>query len=269
MTLTDTFVRNKEDLRTKGYTLFPGLLNANEIQSLRNACLDYFEKGDSFIYYMGGKTQSDAMSRIGGIRFLMNNPKIVNVLKGCIGEDVKWLHHSDAHLNMLNGWHKDITGYVEKPWEKRERKEAFGIYKIAFYLQDHIHDKNGFSLHSGSHLTPDLVDGNLIDLHTKAGDALLFDQRLDHVGQEPTLLEKILIRFTGTSNGSYPVFQKWRKLRGVNDKMSVFMGFGNDNAFSDEFTKNVIARQNKQNKVSSYNIHPDVAERLKNARIAY
>ena len=265
----ETFTKNREELKKNGYTLFPGLLSSHEIQKLREACLDYFNNTSSFIYYMGGKTQSDAMSRIPGIRFLLNHEAIVDVLKGVIGDDVRFLHHSDAHLNMLNGWHKDITGYVKSPWEKREGQNAFGIYKIAFYLQDHLNDNNGFSLRKGSHLYPDQGHGEVVDLHTRAGDALLFDQRLDHVGQQPNLLEKLMLRYVKTSDNSYTIFHRWRHLNGVKDKMSVFMGFGNSNAFSLEFTNNVIARQNRQNQISNYTVNPDVASRLDSVGIKY
>ncbi len=265
----DKFSKNREELQTNGYTLFPGLISPEDIQKLRESCLDYFNNGHNFIYYMGGKTQSDAMSRIPGIRFLLNHPNIVEVLKGCIGDDVRFLHHSDAHLNMLNGWHKDITGYVQDPWENRSGNESFGVYKIAFYLQDHIDNNNGFSLRKGSHARRASGIGELIDLHTKAGDALLFDQRLDHVGQEPNLFERIMLRWGKASDNSYGILQKWRKFNNVKDKMSVFMGFGKPNAFSDEFSANCIARQNRQNNVNSYTINSEVASKLDSIGIKY
>ncbi len=265
---TDKFIKNREELRTNGYTLFPGILSKDDIQKLRTACLDYFNKNHSFIYYMGGKTQSDAMSKISGIRFLLNHPRVSEVLKGCI-DDVRFLHHSDAHLNMLNGWHKDITGYVKDPWEAKEGNESFGVYKIAFYLQDHLNDNNGFSLKKGSHLRRELGIGENVDLHTRAGDALLFDQRLDHVGQQPNLFERVMLRYGKGSDSSYGILHTWRKLNGKKDKMSVFMGFGKTNAFSEEFATNCIARQNRQNNVSDYKINSEVRNRLDEAGIGY
>ncbi|MCX6353265.1 MAG: phytanoyl-CoA dioxygenase family protein [Bacteroidetes bacterium] len=263
-----TTPEQKKQLEVEGYTLIKGLFSVTEIVQMRKALTAYFgNEENKFLYAYAGKTQSDAMNRIPALRFLLKHPKMNSVLKELIGDDLRFLHHSDAHFNVLSGWHKDSTGYIKNEWEVREGKEKIGVYKICFYLQDHNNDVGGLSVRPKSHLIPKMGSDAGVKLNSDAGDVIIFDQRLDHVGQIPTKLQKVIMRFMPSDKMKFSLIGFLRKITMTRDRMSVFIGYGNDNAFADEFKENLVARQNRQNNTTEYIVSEEVSQNLAEAGV--
>jgi hypothetical protein len=257
-----------EDLRTNGFIVVKDVLSSDEVEQLRRATIDFFtNENNPIIYIFSGKTKSNAMSAIPGLRFLLKHPKVSRLMKDICGEQVHYAHHSDAHYNMLSGWHKD--NYGDDDWATGPEGEKYGAYKMAFYLQDHTNNNYGLTIRKGSHLSRELNKGDVMDLHSKPGDAVIFDMRISHIGKEPDFFEKIIKFIFRNPKTQANIFERYRKMFGVPDKISVFFGFGAPNRFTQEHIDKTIARQNKQNKTSSYSIDKETAGNLESAGIGY
>lgn len=257
-----------QELRVNGYIIIPDVLSPQEVESLRKTTIDFFtNESNPIIYIFSGKTKSNAFNAIPGLRFLLKNPKIAEIMKEVCGENVRYAHHSDAHFNMLSGWHKD--NYGDDDWAKGPNDEQYHAYKMAFYLQDHSNNNYGLTVRKGSHLLRELNKGEIVDLHSKPGDAVVFDMRISHIGKEPDLFEKFVKFFFRNPKTQAKTFEKYRKMMGVPDKISVFFGFGEPNMFTQEHIDKTIARQNKQNKADSYQIDKEVTKNLEEVGLHY
>ncbi len=257
-----------KELKINGYLIIRNVLTAQEIEQLRKVSIDFFtNESNPIIYIFSGKTKSNAMNAIPGLRFLLKNEKIAQIMKDVCGPDVRYAHHSDAHYNMLSGWHKD--NYGDDDWAVGPEGETYHAYKMAFYLQDHSNNNYGLTVRKGSHLLRELNKGEVIDLHSKPGDAVVFDMRISHIGKEPDLFEKILKFIFRDPKTQAKLFERYRKMMGIPDKISVFFGFGVPNRFTQEHIDKTIARQNKQNKASNYTIDPEVVKNLEEVGLHY
>ncbi len=257
-----------DELRTNGFIIIRNVLTPAEVEQLRKVTIDFFSnESNPIIYIFSGKTKSNAMSAIPGLRFLLKNKNVAQIMKDVAGPDVRYAHHSDAHFNMLSGWHKD--NYGDDDWAKGPNGETYNAYKMAFYLQDHSNNNYGLTVRKGSHILRELNKGEIVDLHSKPGDAVVFDMRISHIGKEPDFFEKIIKFVNRNPKSQAKIFERYRKMFGVPDKISVFFGFGVPNKFTQEHIDKTIARQNKQNKSEGYSIDPETAKNLEEAGLHY
>ncbi len=244
----------RKQLKDDGYVVIPNLMSSEEVQHYRRVVIDYFgNPGNHFTYSNGGKGLANSFAYIPELCSLLADKKIKQTLQDIVGTPLFYLHHSDIHYNRLSSWHKDTDGYIERPWDKRSGEESFSLYKIAFYLQDHIENNHGLTVRKGSHLSSELNHGEEVNLQCKVGDAVFFDQRISHVGQQFNFSDKVVNRlFRYNQKHRERVANLLRKAQGVENKLSIFWGVGVQNEFSREFAINTIKRQNKVNGVSSY-----------------
>lgn len=255
-----------------GFILVKSLISAEEIASLRNVVRGYLTKrGDRFSL---GKTQPNAAAIVPGLDFIFAHERVLATFKSVLGPDqVVFTGHCDIHMNMLSGWHKDsgeaFGGYFKGDYFAADDCK---VYKIALYLQDHPEQGDGLTIRRGSHRTPDIKHGEAIKLPTRAGDAVIFDVRLNHTGQLPNAIEngfKALSRmFTGGDRTKQdPAFVTalkglyWKAI-GHQDRLSVFFTYGVANEYTYDFAFNNLARQDKQSSVKSAELAPALIERL-------
>ncbi len=143
----------------------------------------------------GGKIALRGMHALPQVAEIFTQDSVIRALKASTFPDEPALTgECDLSLNSLAGWHKDIieemllgTGiYAE---------DDFKVYKIAFYLQDQRADsREVFKVKAGSHRHPDGSRLPKREVAVRAGDAIVFDVRLDHAGQQPTLTERAMHR---------------------------------------------------------------------------
>lgn len=261
-------LQNKE-LTEKGYLLIPNLLSVESINEYRQILMNYFENPDNHMNYSNaGKGVSNSFGFIPELKNLLSNKKIIDTLSNILEHDTFYLHHCDVHCNRLSSWHKDSTGYIKNQWEEREGKEKFKLYKIAFYLQDHSNNNDGLTVKEGSHLIQDLKSGKNIILRPKIGDAILFDQRITHVGKTFGLKDKIINTFFKHNQIKRTKVSSYiDKILGKKNKISIFWGLGENNNFSKEFALNIIKRQNRQNKTKQFDRYNDVKEYLEKVKV--
>ena len=169
---------------------------------------------------------------------LAYNHKVRRELRRVLGGPFRFLGHNDIGINVSIGWHKDrLNGPYRQfetvdPWSKDSVGRPMSIVKALVYLQDHGNDNGALRLVPGSHRVPSLehrADQEKI-LHPRAGDVILFDQRITHRGQvadPPSALAK-----DATEDRS---------------RILVSLGFGRHGTHSDDFELGTRLRQDMFN----------------------
>lgn len=253
----------RDQLLESGFTVFRGLLDLHDITCLRRACLAYF--GSAGVFALMGKTQPNAFHYIPDIRWLLSDSRILGAVRsGTARHDLEFTFHSDAHKDIIGGWHRDTDGYFDFA---ETLDEEFGVYKVAVYLEGHEDDDAGFTCRPGSHLSssPDLPE---TVLHTAAGDVVLFDVRLAHHGQAPDWFETGL-RLLRPASLQTSVRQAWAVARNKPSKLSIFYTYGVPNRFTTKFSERNIARQIAQHGDGGPTVSPELRTLLDSAGLPY
>lgn len=243
----------RSEVASNGYTVVEGALTTYEIQTLRKTLLHYFRHGD-FIYLYGAKLRPDAFNAPGlkDILWLLKKETIAAAIKQIAGENVKFTHHSDVHLNLAGGWHKDNYGCDD--FAVRGDNELYGVYKVALYLQDHLDSNYALKVRKSSHKTRSTTEGDVIAINTRAGDAIIFDCRISHMGQQDAMPATAAGRFylrhimglAQSDQSRYKLRHWYRRLTGIPDRLSIFFAYGKCNSFTEEHIAGNVRRQNEQ-----------------------
>jgi hypothetical protein len=110
--------------------------------------------------------------------------------------DVVLTGECDMMINTTSSWHNDVPHHPACIDETISADVSFGVYKIAFYLQDQ--DENSpatLKVRPRSHLRGLVKSMPEKGLGGRAGDAIIFDVRIEHAGQMPTLVDRSLRKF--------------------------------------------------------------------------
>lgn len=187
-------------LAKDGVVVLRRIFDAVEIDRMRGIVRDYLVRSGR--RFSLGRTQPNAVSKVHALEFLYAHPKVLAAFETILGPgNIVFTGHSDIHMNMLSGWHKDsgesVGGYFKGNYFEADDCK---VYKIAVYLQDHK-EENGLTVRLGSHRTPAMQDGPVVHVGSQAGDILIFDVRLTHIGQFPDPLEKSLMGLNLALNG--------------------------------------------------------------------
>lgn len=254
------------DLRARldkdGYVILPALFTPEEIERLRAAVLRYFD-GKGVIFQLG-KTQPNAAIECPDISWLFPDPRVVSTFQTAYGtKDVLFTGHCDIHQNAFSAWHKD-TGPANSYFDEDCFVNDCRVYKMAIYLQDH-EDGQGMTLVPGSQRNaPWGRDEKVgLSLRSRAGDAVVFDVRMDHRGRLPNTVERLLhfasrvikrvlgpifpsLRKPGDVKLMYSLARAWARITGQPTRMSVFFTFGGPDRFARQFARTNMDRQLSQ-----------------------
>ena len=249
-----------QKIESDGFVIIKNVLAKNEVIKLREIVKNHFScKGMPSRY---GLIQTNAAIEVPEISWLFYHPKILAVMRHLLRqEEVMFTSHCDVFTRRLSQWHKDDGmrvmdgGYFGKPAYDRDDCH---VYKVAIYLQDHIHNRGGLTVKKGSHKFPSIDQGEEIYLKTRGGDVIVFDVRLSHIGQRYIVPIPIVQKFI---NLGQKVLNKFLKidysqtnnyLRGIyekisEEKMAIFFTYGLPNEYTKNFAINNMKRQIKQN----------------------
>ena len=264
MKITDDPKQIRESILRNGYVTFSGVLTPGEIQRIRTAVVAFFKTGGRLYDY--GITQPDAFSNVPAIRWLITHPSILQAVKRSAGrEDIQFTFHSDCHMNMLSGWHTDTEAYFTT---EEVAPDDFQVYKVGIYLQDHFENSQGLTVSEGSHVAPNRRNNDRVKpLQTRAGDIIVFDTRIWHVGDQKRLHEKVFGKLVRSEEIKYKAGFLFRKILGRQEKVSVFFTYGAPNEHTLEFSKRNMARQNRQRGIISSSPPPELIEVLKSGQV--
>ncbi len=267
-------------LETDGYVIIPALFSPDEIGRLRSTVSGFF-KTRGVIFNLG-QTQPNAAIECEGLGWLFSDPKVVGLFQSIYDtKNLLFTGHCDIHKDMFSSWHKD-TGASDAYFDEDCFVPDCRVYKMAVYLQDH-HDGHGLTVIPGSHRRRvwGKNDAEGVSVRSRAGDAVVFDVRLDHHGRLPNSLEKFLLRTSRVSKrllGTvFPAFRKpgdlppiyalrrlLAHLTGQSMRMNVFFTFGPPNRFSRQFARTNMDRQLAQYDGGAVGAYPPgLVDRLK------
>ena len=107
---TDFPMTRKEELERYGYIVVKNILTSEEIRNLRETLRRHFEHGRDWLPDMLGKHQPNATVKIPEIAWISDHSSLIAILREVFGTDgVVFTGNSDAHYNMINFWHKDLS----------------------------------------------------------------------------------------------------------------------------------------------------------------
>lgn len=274
----------RQQLETDGYAVLPGFLGADEIARLRGTVGGFFTSGRGVVFNLG-KTQPNAAIEVPELAWLFADPRVTGFFKDVFGErGAFFTGHCDIHNSMVSNWHRDTGGPGHPYFDEPCFTDDCRVYKMAFYLQDHL-DGQGMTLRPGSHRQDGKPVGEETILRSRAGDAVVFDVRIDHRGREPNPLERSIqrgARFAKRTAAKLsgqpetPGQPEWTlaaretldRLTGTQERMSVFFTFGADNRFSRQFARNNMDRQLSQYAGGRVAYPAGLQERLEAAGVA-
>lgn len=218
------------DIKNNGFLMLQNVFEDEEISIIRKTTIDYFKNNGGFSMSPGfAKPDWVNDKSLLKIKQIVDSKNIEETISDITGEKVFFVSHSDLHLNIQAGWHKDrLSGNARKfeinnPWEIIGG-DTMKIFKLITYFQDHTNNEDGLEVKIGSHLYEDINYGINKRIYSSAGDSILFDQRITH---------------RGGYSGGY-------------NRISLTMGYGVKNTFFEQFEKGTKFRQDRQNANKSW-----------------
>ncbi|MDJ0660798.1 MAG: phytanoyl-CoA dioxygenase family protein [Crocosphaera sp.] len=247
-----------------GFVLIENILSIHELKRIRQLIKNHFRHHG--VVANSGLTQPNAAVEVPEINWLFYHPKILAVMGQLLGqEQIMFTSHCDVHCRTLSAWHKDDGmkvmegGYFGFPAYDQEDCK---VYKVALYLQDHDRNKAGLTVRKGSHKLSDINQGEEVYLKTKGGDAIIFDVRLTHTGQQDiypveflekpnAVIKKGLNKVLKISSQTTEQYLKKIYDGLFGDRLSIFFTYGLPNEYTKNFAINNMKRQLEQNKNSN------------------
>jgi hypothetical protein len=225
----------QQDLSANGFVVIRNLLTAEQIKTLRLIVTRHLKSAG--LYQYGGKFQLHAMYVAEEIARLLTSAPILDRLKVITRPlDVVLTGECDMMINTTSTWHNDVPHHARGIDGSLFSDRNFRVYKIAFYLQDQAEDSpSALKVRPRSHLKGLWQSMPEKSLAVRAGDAIIFDVRIEHCGQMPTFVDRSLRRFferVGSRIGMDPqkaftaTRSMIRMIKGAPDRVALFMTFG-------------------------------------------
>ena len=246
------------ELDRSGFAVVPSVLDPDELTRLRETLRTYFlSRGTAFNL---GWTQPNAAIECPDISWVFSHPNVVAAYREAYeSADLLFTGHCDIHQDSFSAWHKD-TGTENCYFDEDCFVEECRVVKMAIYLQDH-HDGEGLTVIPGSHRSRrwGSSENDAISISTNAGDAVLFDVRLDHRGRRPSQFEhivhtagmsttKVIGRIVPSTRtpGQPAMLSRVAAQLPRQTRQSVYFTIAPDDRFGEQFARNNMSRQRSQ-----------------------
>jgi len=187
-----------------GFHIFRNAIPADEARDLAR-----FVKAGYGVEEMDLFTRADIVNQVPELTKYIHDPRIVERVKMCVGDDVCFVQQSDFHANYVaHGWHRDSANRefgIGRDWDESEA--PYQVVKAMFYLEgqdialailprshrmnvpptDNWPDFNSYQVLPRANVleVPLYEDGNVHPILVEGGpgDLLVFDIRLLHGGR--------------------------------------------------------------------------------------
>ncbi|WP_312862241.1 phytanoyl-CoA dioxygenase family protein [Rhizobium sp. P32RR-XVIII] len=233
--------RLQKDLSSNGYIVIREVLTPEQVKRLRLAVTQYLKSGGQYKY--GGKFQLHAMYVVEEVAKLLTSDTILNRLKEITHPlEVVLTGECDLMINTTSSWHHDVPHHRASLDGSIFSDESFRVYKIAFYLQDQDENSRAtLKIRPRSHLKALNQSMPEKAVAVRAGDAIVFDVRIEHAGQMPTLVdraarrlfERIAPRLRLDAQKAFTLTRSIIRWIGrVPDRVAIFMTFGPPDAWT-------------------------------------
>jgi hypothetical protein len=233
--LSDQTNELQQALRTDGYAIVRNVLKPEEVRLLRGAAMRYLKASDCYNY--GGKFRLVEREKVPDIETIIASDSVRRHLARATEPlAFRLTDICDLALNTTSQWHKDVAHFNDVDGHAFT-DEGFRFYKIAFYLQEQDETSPAtLRVRPGSHLSRDLTDLPVKKAVVSAGDMIIFDVRIDHLGQLTTVAERML-RMSFVMAGArlhFDAQKAFSQSRSImrwfhphtSDRVAIFMTFG-------------------------------------------
>ncbi len=225
----------QQELRSNGFAIIRGLLTPQEAKSLRPVVRRSLKANGRYLY--GGKFQLHAMYTTEEVaRFLTSDVILARLKEITDPLEVVLTGECDLMINTTSSWHNDVPHHPRCKDGSIFADDTFRVYKIAFYLQDQGDDSPAtLKVRPRSHLKGVVDSLPARGLGVKAGDAIIFDVRIEHAGQMPTFVDRSLRRICELVAPPLHLDAQMaftlsrailRRIAFTQDRVAVFMTFG-------------------------------------------
>lgn len=223
-------------LKNEGYVIIREVLTPEEVRFLRAAVKEHLRTIDSFDY--GGKFLLQRREGVPHIDKIIASDSVRQILARATEPFKSELTDiCDLAINTTSQWHKDTSHFACDLEGRSFTEEGFRLYKIAFYLQDQDEiSRATLKVRPGSHRSLSLTELPEKAAVVRAGDMIIFDVRIDHLGQLATFTDRLLRKGFGVVGPRVgfdvqKAFTRSRSLmRRLNpqaeDRLAIFMTFG-------------------------------------------
>ncbi len=243
------------DLMSDGYAIIRNLLSRDQVNALRLTVTQHLKKNGDYKY--GGKFQLHAMYSVEDVAKILTVEPILDRLREITQPLAPILTgECDLMINTTSSWHNDVPHHPASRDGSIFSDESFRVYKIAFYLQDQGEDAvTTLKVRPKSHLKGRNRSMPGRPIAVRAGDAIVFDVRIEHAGQLPTRTDRAmrkLIERVGpffhldTQKAFTSTRAIIRRATGTPDRVAVFTTFGPAEAWTYSYAE------------EGRNLHPDV-----------
>ena len=248
----------RHELDESGFAVVPSVLDPDELTRLRETLRTHFvSRGTAFNL---GWTQPNAAIECPDISWVFSHPNVLAAYRQAYeSTDLLFTGHCDIHQDSFSAWHKD-TGTDNCYFDEECYVEECLVVKMAIYLQDH-EDGTGLTVVPGSHRSSrwGSSEAAAVSTSSRAGDAVLFDVRIDHRGRRPSRIEH-LIHTTGMSAtkvtrriapstrtpGEPATLTRIATHLPRPTRQSVFFTIARNDRFGEQFAHNNMSRQQGQ-----------------------
>ncbi|MCX5480721.1 phytanoyl-CoA dioxygenase family protein [Kaistia geumhonensis] len=268
----DVPVRNsaniQRELAENGFVVVRNVLTSDQVSALRQSVRNHLKSAGWYNY--GGKFQVQAMHSVPDVGRIITTDRVLDLLEDITSPNkVVLTRECDIMMNTTSTWHKDITQHPIVDGNRVFEDETFRVYKAAFYLQDQDEASRAtLKVRPRSHRMKDGTEMPVEPAAVRAGDAVVFDIRIDHVGQFPSLSDKLMRRGFEKIGPRLNVdpqkaFSKARALLRRShphgpDRMAIFMTFGP----SHEWTRAYASACEQLHAPVDASMNPDVMAHL-------
>lgn len=223
-----------EALKEHGMTILENVIPQTLIDTIKTDIKSYFSDSNNLCQGYRVANQSIKPNGFNYKEFsscskIFETKELLDVLFKITDNKLRWLHHSDVHLNFVGakGWHSDSqlkkNSHIFTDVNVNTEDEEYQAYRLAIYLTDHTDEEGCLYVKLGTHKGENYGEYHV---DAKPGDIIIFNAKLRHMG--------------GTSN--------------KNERMALFAGFGLDNEHSIVHSKSAIQRQMNQNLEKTYQL---------------
>ena len=229
-------------LMNEGYVIVRDVLSPEEVRFLRVAVKEHLRTVDSFDY--GGKFLLQRRDGVPHIDEIIASDSVRRILARATEPFKSELTDiCDLAINTTSQWHKDTSHFACDLEGRSFTEEGFRLYKIAFYLQDQDEGSPAtLKIRPGSHRSLSLTELPEKAAVVRAGDMIIFDVRIDHLGQLATLTDRLLRKSFGMVGPrvGFDVQKAFTRSRSLirrfspaaEDRLAIFMTFGPSGAIA-------------------------------------
>lgn len=201
---------NIEFFNKNGYVYYPSFFSF-ESKKLINSLNQIFK--------LNKNITNEKYGFVDGVTFnenlwnLIINEKLLNKISLILGNDFKYIRHSDLHINYKGGLiHRDSSNrymYEQDNWNSKDAN--YKILRVAIYLTNYKETESSLIIFPGSHIKENyflrlrvnlynfiksklrklkidnffpvnILFSNYINIKNLQGDLVIFDQRILHCG---------------------------------------------------------------------------------------